>query len=189
MTIPATITAGDSLRLSVPAPDNTAADGWALALVLVPADGSGTRLSASTSAADPDNAAAFLLTVAASATAAWAPRAYTWALQASRLTERTTLQSGRTTVLPDPAAAGTAAMDLRSVARKTVDAIDAYLSNPANLNAASYSIAGRSLNRWPRAELIVERSKWLAELAPEDAAARLAAGLGDCRRIYVRFGA
>lgn len=189
MTIPAAITSGDSLSLSIPAPGNTAADGWSLTLLLVRADTAGERQSVSTSTADPDDASAFLLTVSASQTADWPAAAYTWALQATRGAERSTLRTGQTVVLPDPAAGGTAVMDLRSVAKKALDAINAYLLNPANIAAASYTIAGRSLSRFPRAELIAERSKWQAEVAREEAAARVSSGLGDRRRIYVRFGA
>lgn len=187
MSIPTQLTAGDSLRLSIPSRGRTVADGWALTLVLAPAAG-GARLSASTTAADPDDANAHLLTVPAATTAGWAAGDYTWVLQASRTTERETLATGQTTVRPDPAA-GTATMDLRSTARKALDAINAYLADSSNLAAASYSIAGRSLSRWPRAELLAERGKWQAEVAREEAAARLAAGLGDRRRVYVRFGA
>lgn len=188
MSIPTRLTAGDSLRLSIPSQGNTVADGWSLALVLVPSAG-GARHTASTSAADPDNPANFLLTVASATTAAWPAVAYTWVLQASRGSERTTLATGTTTVMPDPAAVSTLPIDTRSTARKALDAIDAYLANPANLAAASYTIAGRTLSRFPRAELMAERGKWQAEVAREEAAARLAAGGVDPRRIYVRFGA
>lgn len=187
MSIPTQLTAGDSLRLSIPSRGRTVADGWALTLVLAPAAG-GARLSASTTAADPDDATAHLLTVPTTTTAGWPAGDYTWVLQASKGAERETLATGQTTVRPDPAA-GTAPMDLRSTARKALDAINAYLADPSNLAAASYSIAGRNLSRWPRAELLAERGKWQAEVAREEAAARLAAGLGDRRRVYVRFGA
>jgi hypothetical protein len=190
VSIPNQLTAGDSLRLSIASRGRTVADGWALTLLLIPAAGSGPRLSASTAAADPENPAAHLLTVAASATAAWAPVSYTWVLQATRGAERETIASGSTAVLPDPAAAGaTAAMDLRSTARQALAAIDAYLRDPKNLKASGYTLNGRTLNRYPRAELLAERSKWQAEVAREEAAERLAAGLADRRRIYVRFGA
>lgn len=187
MSIPTQLTAGDSLRLSIPSRGRTVADGWALTFVLAPAAG-GTRYTHSTSTADPDNANAHLLTVPAATTAGWAAGEYTWVLQATRTTERETLESGQTTLRPDPTA-GTAPMDLRSTARKALDAINAYLADPTNLAAASYAIAGRNLSRWPRAELLAERGKWQAEVARENAAARLAAGLADRRRVYVRFGA
>jgi len=188
VSIPTTLTAGDSLRLSIPSQGCTAADGWALALLLVPSAG-GARISASTSTADPANAAAHLLTVAAGTTADWAPGAYTWVLQASKDAERTTLASGTTTLQPDPAATSTAPMDLRSAARAALDAVNAYLLDPNNIKAASYSVAGRSLTRHSMPDLIALRSRLQAEVAREDAAAAVAAGRADPRRIYVRFGA
>jgi hypothetical protein len=184
-----TLTAGDSLRLSIPSRGRTVADGWALTLLLVPSAAAGVRISASTSAADPDDPAAHLLTVAAATTAAWAPGAYTWALQASRGAERETMATGQITVRPDPAAAGTAAMDLRSTSRQALDALNAYLLDASNLKAASYSIAGRSLARHAMADLLALRSRLQAEVAREDAAATVAAGGFDRRRIFVRFGA
>jgi hypothetical protein len=58
-----------------------------------------------------------------------------------------------------------------------------------NPGLASYSIAGRSLNRYAMADLLALRSRLQAEVAREDAAAAVAAGGFDRRRIYVRFGA
>lgn len=189
MSIPATLTAGDSLSLSIPSQGHTVAEGWALTLVLIPAASAGARYSASTSTADPDDASAHLLSVATATTAAWVAGAYSWVLQASKTGERVTLATGSTTVRPDPAAVSTAAMDLRSTARQALDAVDAYLADPNNLKAASYSIAGRNLSRHSMADLLALRSRLQAEVAREDAAASGAAGLPDKRRIYVRFGA
>lgn len=189
MSIPTQLTAGDSLRLSIPSQGFAVADGWALALLLVPAAGVGARHSISTTTADPDDAAAHLLTATASTTAAWPAAEYTWVLQASRVDERNTLQAGRITVRPDPAASSTAAMDLRSTARQALDALNAYLANPANLTAASYSIAGRTLSRYAMGDLLALRSRLQGEVAREEAASRAAAGLPDRRRIFVRFGA
>ena len=189
MSIPNTLTAGDSLSLSIPSLGYTVADGWAMTLLLVPAESSGARISATTSTADPDNAAAHLLAVVSSTTGAWAPGAYSWVLQASRTTERATLASGRLQVLPDPAATGTAPMDLRSTSRQALDAINAYLLDTNNLKAASYSIAGRTLTRHSMPDLLALRSRLQAEVAREEAAAALASGGVDRRRIYVRYGA
>jgi hypothetical protein len=187
VSIPAILTAGDSLSLSVPAYGRTVEEGWGLSVVLVPADGSGTRITATSSTVDPDDAGAFLLEVPAATTATWAARAYTWVLQATKGSERNTLATGSTTVRPDPLSAST--LDTRSTARLALAAIDAYLLDSTNLKAASYSIAGRSLSRYTRAELMAERSKWQMEVANEEAADRLAAGLPSRSRIFVRFGA
>lgn len=189
MSIPATLTAGDSLSLYIPSQGYPAADGWSITLLLVPAVSTGTRYTASTSAADPDDASAHLLSVATTATALWVAGEYSWVLQASKAAERVTIATGRTTVRPDPAAVSTAAMDLRSTARQALDAVNAYLANPANLASASYSIAGRSLNRHSMADLLALRSRLQVEVSREEAADRASAGLPDKRRIYVRFGA
>jgi len=188
VSIPTQLTAGDSLRLSIPSQGRTVADGWALALLLVPAAGVGLRITAGTNAADPDNAGAHLLTVAAGVTAGWAPGAYTWVLQASKAGERETLASGQTTLRPDPASA-TGPLDLRSTSRQALDALNAYLLDANNLKAASYSIAGRTLSRHSMPDLLALRSRLQAEVAREEAAAAVAAGGVDRRRIYVRFGA
>lgn len=187
MSIPTQLTAGDSLRLSIPSRGRTVADGWALTLVLVPVAG-GERYTVASSAADPDNPGNHLLTAATTVTAPWRTGDYTWVQQVGKTGERKTIASGRLSVAPDPAAAGgTSAIDLRSVARKALDAIDAYLVDATNLKAASYSINGRNLSRYTRAELLAERSKWQAEVAREQAAAAVAAGGFDPRRTYVRF--
>jgi hypothetical protein len=68
-------------------------------------------------------------------------------------------------------------------------AIEAYLENASNLAASEYQIAGRQLRRYPLPELMTLRDRYRVEVAREDAAARLAAGLPDQRRIFVRFGA
>lgn len=189
MSIPTALTAGDSLSLSIPSQGHTVAEGWVLALVLIPATAAGTRYTAATSTADPDDASAHRLSVSTATTAAWGAGEYSWVLQASKTGERVTLATGRTTVRPDPAAVSAAAMDLRSTARQALDAVNAYLTDPNNLKAASYSIAGRNLSRHTMADLLALRSRLQAEVAREDAAAGAAAGMADKRRIFVRFGA
>lgn len=187
-TIPSKIIAGDSLSLSLLAPDGcSAAEGWTLSLTLVPFGSSGAAKIVTTTGADPDNAAAFLLSVPSVTTSSWSAGEYSWVTSVSKASERSTFASGRTAVQADPATATT--LDLRTTARKVLDAIDAYLADASNLDAASYTIAGRSLSRFPRAELIAERSRWQSEVAREEAAARMAAGLSDRRRVYVRWGA
>lgn len=147
----------------------------------------GPTLTYTTSEADPADPGAHLLTIAAAVTASWHAGSYNWFAQATRGLERETVSNGQLTINANPLTAGH--VDLRSTAKKALDAIDAYLTDPANMTAASYTIAGRSLERWRRADLIAERSKWQAEYAREQAAAAAAQGLPDKRRIYVRWGA
>lgn len=124
-------------------------------------------------------------TVAASTSVDIKVGRYRWTLLATSGSTRKTVESGWTEVLRNPAAAGN--FDHRTTARRNLEMIEAYLADSGNLNAASYSLGGRSLSRWSRADLLVERDKWKAEARAEEAAERIGAGLGNPRRLYVRF--
>ena len=130
---------------------------------------------------------------AASVTATRKPGSYYWRLTVQQsdggdpeVITRHTVGEGWTTIVPNPAKGG--GFDHRTTARVVLDAIDAYLSDPTNLAAASYSLGGRSLSRWSRADLLVERDKWKMEVSSEEAAKGMANGLGNPRRLYVRWG-
>ena len=186
MSLTNTLVAGDSLRFSTDSPDYPPSDGWEMTYRMTP-QGAGAAFSLTSTTADPDLATAFLFTKTGTESAAWGAGAYSWTLWVSKDDDRYTLDSGSMTVAPNPATATT--LDLRSTAAKALAAIDAYLTDPNNLAAASYTIAGRSLDRYTRADLIAERSKWQAEVLREQAAAGIASGGVDKRRIYVRWGA
>jgi hypothetical protein len=128
---------------------------------------------------------AFAVNLAASATGLREPGAYRWVLLVTSGTERHTADEGEVEILPDPAYA--TSVDFRSPVRKRLEMIEAYLADPNNLAAASYSIGGRSLSRWGRSELLAEHSRCKLDLQGESAAERMAAGLGNPRRLYVRF--
>jgi hypothetical protein len=68
-----------------------------------------------------------------------------------------------------------------------LDNIEAYLKDPSNLTAASYSIAGRSLSRWNRADLLAERDRLKSDINRERQAEKLRNGLGTNQQIRVRF--
>jgi len=139
------------------------------------------------SVASVDSGDTFTGTVAAATSAGYRAGRYRWRFVATRTADsvRKTVEEGWLEVLPDPAAAGN--VDHRSTARAVLDMIDAYLRDPNNLNAASYSLGGRSLSRWNRGDLLTEREKWQAEVRADAAKDRMAAGLGNPRRLYVRF--
>ena len=129
---------------------------------------------------------------AASVTAIRKPGSYYWRLTVEQsdgglppVITRKTVDEGWTTIVPNPAKGG--AFDHRTTARVVLDAIDAYLVDPTNLAAASYSLGGRSLSRWSRTDLLVERDKWTQEVRTEEAKNAMAKGLGNPRRLYVRF--
>jgi hypothetical protein len=123
--------------------------------------------------------------VTAATSAGYLPGRYRWRLVGTNGATRRTIESGWLEVMPDPAAVGN--VDHRSTAAAVLEMIEAYLRDPTNMTAASYALNGRSLSRWPRADLLVERDKWRGEVTSEVAAERIADGLGNPRRLYVRF--
>jgi hypothetical protein len=127
----------------------------------------------------------FSVTVAAATTAAYVSGRYRWRFAVTSAGVRKTVEEGWLEVLPDPAAVGN--VDHRTTARVMLDNIEAYLRDPSNLVAANYALGGRSLSRWSRVDLMTERDKLAAEVRSEEAEARNAAGLGNSRRLYVRF--
>lgn len=113
-------------------------------------------------------------TIAAATSAGYRSGNYRWRLVVTAAGVRTTAEEGYVEVLPDPAAAGN--VDHRSTARVMLENVEAYLRDPGNLRAASYSLAGRSLSRWSRADLIAERSKLQAQVAQEERAEKIRRG-------------
>jgi hypothetical protein len=125
--------------------------------------------------------------VTAATSATYRPGKYRWRFVATNIADssRATVESGWLVVEPNPAAAGN--VDHRTVAKVVLDHIEAYLRDPTNITASSYSLNGRSLSRWSRSDLLVEREKWMSEVKSQEAAERIAAGRGNPRRLYVRF--
>lgn len=174
---PASLNAGNTAKWLKTLPDYPAGEGWALAYVLV--NGS-NRLTFSASAQGDEH----LVQVAANTTATWAAGAYDWRATVTRQGEVYTVGEGRITIEPGFGAA----IDARSHARRTLQAIEDTLEGRATSATAEYQIAGRQLKYIPIPELLTLRDRYRQEVRDEDAAARIAAGLGNPGRIYVRFG-
>ena len=175
---PASLTAGDTARWLKCLPDYLPVDGWQLVYTLLNAAG---KITFNAVALGADH----LVSVAALTTAGWAAGDYAWRAQVVRADEAYTVASGTCTVRP---AFSAATLDARSHARKTLANIEAYLENPGNLTSSMYEIAGRKLQRFGIPELLTLRDRYRAEVAREDAAASVARGLPDRRRVFVRFG-
>ena len=176
-TEPSSLNAGDTARWLKTLPDYPASAGWVLGYELVNA---ATRIAFSSTAQDE----AHLVNVPAATTAAWAPGAYQWRARVALGADVCTVATGQITIQP----AFGAAVDARSHARRTLEAIEATLEGRATSATAEYQIAGRSMKYIPVPELITLRDRYRAEVRQEDAAARMAAGQGNPGRIYVRFG-
>lgn len=176
-TEPASVNAGDTVKWSRAFVDYSAADGWTLTYTFVNA---GNRFQAT---ATPSGGA-FLVNVGATTTADWVAGAYDWRAQVSNGTEIYTVDAGRMTVLP----AFGAAVDARTQARRSLEAVEAVLEGRASSSVQEYQIAGRQLRHMSIPDLLTLRDRLRADVAAEDAAAGLAAGLPARGRIQVRFG-
>lgn len=139
-----------------------------------------------TAAADGDTHS---VTVAAATTATWAAGDYTWqAYVEGGSSERYTVASGRVTIKPDLAAKA-AAFEARSTARKALDDTRAALATwiASNGQVQEYQIAGRVMKYSSVADIQGRIQLLEREVAREEAAEKLAAGLQPPRRVLVRY--
>ena len=177
---PLSAIAGDSLSWRKQLPDYPAPT-WVLTYTIINALAKITVVSV----ADGDD---HLVTVPAATTSAWAPGEYTVVATVSDGTDRYTVESGKITIAQDLAAKA-AGFDTRSTARKALDDMRAALAKwiSTNGHVTTYVIDG--VNRtFASAADLQQRISWLEkEVAREEAAARIAAGLGTGRRVQVRF--
>lgn len=175
---PQTLIAGDTWRWARTLAGYPASSGWSLSYVLINA---AAKL---TITAQPDGDSHAVL-VPAATTAGYPAGSYAWRARVSKDGEIYTVGEGRLDIRD---AFGGSTLDARSHARKALDAIEAVLEGRASSSVAEYEIAGRRLKYIPVPELMAMRDKYRAEVAQEDAAASVAAGLPDRRRVLVRFG-
>lgn len=179
LTVPSSIRAGDTLTAAWVTSDYPATAGWVLRLTLI---NSAQRYQANAAANGADHA----LTVTAAVTAGWVPGTYSWTIDATLASARSTLASGTTQVLPDLAAATT--YDTRSNYRKALEAAEAALATQgARAYLTSIEINGRKQSFTSPGDFLAFVSQLRAEVAREDTADRLAQGLAPRTRLLVRF--
>jgi len=175
------LTAGDTLNFTTLGGDYPATAGWGLTYRLIPRT-AGAVITITSTASGADH----LLQAPPATTAAWAAGTYSWACFATKAGERQTLQTGTTTILPDPGVVTT--LDTRSSARKALDAIESILENygpKAYLQA--FEINGRSQKFADPGTFLAFRSKLQAEVKREENAERISQGLAPRNQLSVRF--
>ena len=176
---PASVVAGDTVTWSKALADYPASAGWTLNYRLINAAG---KIDIAASASGDSH----LVLVAAATTAAWKAGSYAWQAYVTKATERYTVGSGSIVVKPDLTAPS--ALDTRSAARQTLDLLDAAMvARGSQAWTQEYEIAGRRMKFTSASDFMAYRSKVVAEVAREDAAARIAAGLASKTKILVRF--
>ncbi len=131
----------------------------------------------------------YLIEIASATTATYAAGTYSWQAYITRTvdSERHTLASGTVEVIANRDAATT---DPRTHAKKVLDAVEAAIE-ALSLGVKSYSISAgtvaRSVTKRDIPELLEMRDKYKVEVQREIAAEQVARGLGNPRRIGVRF--
>lgn len=172
--IPAQIVKGTTVKLRRSFSDYPASGGWTYKIFLV-----GTVLLNKPGVAA---GADFTFTLTADDTGTLTAGAYEYFEQLTKAAEIYEGGRGTLEVLPDLATQ--LAGDVRSHARKVLEAIEAVIENRATKDQMAYQIAGRSLSLTPLADLLLLRDRYAAEVMDEETAAQL----GD-RRIRLRFEA
>ncbi|MBS0218092.1 MAG: hypothetical protein JSR63_07880 [Proteobacteria bacterium] len=162
-TIPSQFRAGDTLKWLRSLADFSAADGWILTYVLVPAAGSPQTFTAITVGAD------FQVNVPSTTTKDWPPGRYSAQEYVTNGTERYTIGVTQLQVLAD-LADSSAGLDTRTHAQKVLDAIEGWLESKAPV-AHMMEIAGRKIANYSIADLLKLRDRYRNEVAAEQAAA------------------
>ena len=124
---------------------------------------------------------------ASSSTTGYAVGDYIWEAYITKTSSsnRIMVDSGRTTITEN--LANTTA-DLRSHAKKVLDALQAVIENRSTMDQSSMSIAGRSLSRMSVDELLKFRDRYKAEYLKEIKLARIRNKQGSGNTIKVNFG-
>lgn len=178
-TEPTELRAGDTWAWTKSLADYPATT-WTLKYALVKAGG-GTQKTITATASGTDHA----VSVAKATTAAYGAGTWSWVASVTDGTSRYTIDQGTLEVLPDIEAASSG-YDNRTHAKTMLDAIEAWLE-ARDPGVAEYEIAGRRMKYHSVPDLLRLRSQYRQEVRAEAAAERIANGLGDPRRVFVRF--
>ena len=192
-----TVIAGDTLDFEVSVPDYPNTDGWTLKYRLTPRFSSPVQAPVGlTASANADGS--YQVQAGPATTAAWAAGYYSVARWVEKSGARQTLTGllgaelggpiGQLKVYADPALTAQG-FDSRSQARKAVDDLKAAMATFQSTGGKvkSYSIGSRQMEFESSAEIVQLLDFWRRQLDNEEAAATLAAGLGNPRTIGLRF--
>lgn len=185
---PTEFTAGDTFRFLKTVPEfnvdedttvDPVTDGYSLSYALRGSAGL-INITATVSGTD------YLVNVLATTTANWNAGFYSWEAYVSLGSNRYLVDSGSITIETNLATA--AAGDTRTFARRTLAVIEACIAGRAVNGINNYSYAGRSVSKMTVAELLQARNALRIEVNNEEAAERIAKGIGSGRNVFVRFG-
>lgn len=190
MTVPATIRAGDTVSWIVPASIDLAgvpatSATWTLTTFL--------RFNAASEAATVTGVArsdgGWDNTISATTSGGFDAGVWSWQSRITSGATVITLGSGTLTVLPSLSYQGNAtAFDGRSQSEIDLADVQAAIRALIIKRSKAYTIGSRSFTSLDLPVLIQRESQLKAIVARERAAEKVAAGLGDPRSLFVRFG-
>ncbi len=186
MSIRDPIVVGDTLDFVERIEGYPASDGWTLVYRLTPTFAGATpSITLTASVYDTD---AYRIQADPTTTAAWVAGTYTWTRWVEQTGQRQSLESGRITLNPDPAAI-TAGYDGRTLAERALDDAETALAtfSGSGGRVKSYSIAGRAMEFESASDILTIISYWRREVMTEKASGAKAAGRPDPRRIQIRM--
>jgi hypothetical protein len=172
--------AGDTLDFTVSVADYPASDGW----VLVYALRGPSVINLTASAVGDDHH----IQADSATSSAWLPGDYTWVSTVSKAGQRYTVDSSRLKILPDLTQA-VAGYDGRSVAEIALADAESALATFRSTKGRTkkYTIGSRSMEFDSAADILLEINFWKIKVGNERAANSIAQGLGNPRRMQVRF--
>tara|TARA_R110000772_G_scaffold55679_1_gene127072 strand:+ start:306 stop:896 length:591 start_codon:yes stop_codon:yes gene_type:complete len=129
---------------------------------------------------------AYIVEVASTVTDNYTADQYKWYAFITRTadSQRVAVDNGMTTLVANFADTNA---DLRTHAKKVLDAVQAVIENRATIDQSSFSIAGRSLSRMSIDELFTVRDRYRAEYNEEVKKARIRNKKPSGNLIGVRF--
>ena len=190
MKIPRTITAADSLTWNDPsAVDGTGAlvssATWTLTYYLR----TNTASEGATVVGSAGAAGSWDFTIAAATTTAFDAGTWSWTARATNGALAMTMGTGSLTVLPSLVYTGTpTAFDGRSQNEIDLVAVQTAIRTIVAGGVSQYAIGSRQATKLDLGALMKRESDLKGIVARERAAEKVAAGLGDPRNLFVRFG-
>ena len=178
--IPAQARAGATFTFKLSLADFSASESWAVTYSLRLKNGSAISFTSAASGSD------HLVEVPYSTTASWMPGTYSGVAVVSNGTQKFEVWKGKLSVLPDVANSPEGS-DLRSIARRTLDNIEAVIEGRASSTVLNSSVEGTSLSRIPHADLIMLRDRYVEIVAAEDREEDAANGVTGGRAIFTVF--
>lgn len=130
-----------------------------------------------------ENEQGYLFQIPYTVTSGWTAGNYTAVVYAQDGTNRYEQASSSISVLPSLSVA----VDSRSIARQTLDALDAAILGQASSNQLSMSIAGRSISRMSLEELIKAKGRFDFIVKSEDNLQAMKAGKVSSNTIITRI--